>query len=57
MTLKPCPFCCETEHLEQMSDCGDRYIECLECGARGPVADSEAEAAEFWNRGGGALIA
>ena len=46
---KPCPHCREAERLEQRSDCGDRYIECLECGARGPVADSEEEAAELWN--------
>jgi Lar family restriction alleviation protein len=50
MTLKACPFCHTVDRIMQESDCYGRFIECLLCGARGPIARSEDEAAELWNR-------
>ena len=50
MTLKPCPFCHTVDRIIQESDCGERFIECLLCGARGPIARSENKAAKLWNK-------
>jgi len=49
-TLKPCPFCHTVDRIMQESNCYGRFIECLLCGARGPIARSEEEAAKLWNR-------
>lgn len=45
--LKPCPFCGGKAAMKSHTECGGFgsyseivYIKCLECGARGPEADS-----------------
>ena len=55
MTLKPCPVLpYGVDRIIQESDCGERFIECLLCGARGPIARSENKAAKLWNKRDGA---
>lgn len=42
---KSCPFCGTNHSLEHGESYGFNRVECIECGATGPVADSE-DAAE-----------
>lgn len=35
--INNCPFCYEAERLWVEHDCGARYVECGNCGAKGPV--------------------
>ena len=34
--LKACPYCGETEYLRVHNQSKNHYMECLQCGARGP---------------------
>jgi len=45
-TLKPCPFCGSVEDLTYMDD---HCVDCLNCGASGPMADGQRSTAEEWN--------
>ena len=48
--FKPCPFCGNHEvrvyHDRKRKTI---YVWCYVCGAEGPYADNEREAAVFWN--------
>jgi len=46
--LLPCPFCGDP----QPSLMRDLFVLC-ECGGKGPLADSQADAIAAWNRRGG----
>lgn len=53
-TLKPCPFCGNTEDLEIYEEWPDATgisikVICYDCEADGPVANTEEEAIEAWN--------
>lgn len=61
LTWERCPFCggCgmywafeEVRHDSYEADDGStwHYIQCLQCGATGPLAENEDEAVEGWNR-------
>lgn len=50
--LKPCPFC---GHIAKSSDAvqsdiGQWWVECKDCGARGPVIPWELDAIMAWNK-------
>ncbi len=48
--LKPCLFCGESgDEIHHEHSGALRWIECGECGARGPEASTEIEATELWN--------
>ena len=61
MKLKPCPFCGETDKLELTEVYGENNdprsdfnppwfaVECWNCGARGPLGDTEAQRVKGWN--------
>lgn len=49
----PCPFC-GTVELVAIEDCSCEdtpsfHVNCDQCGAEGPIADSALEAATAWN--------
>lgn len=50
--LLPCPFCGDEDELtfghDVRTDIGAVY--CIHCGAEGPSASSQEEAARLWNR-------
>lgn len=46
--LKPCPFCGAFDALIQTERSGE-WVECRYCGARGPFAYGETNAAKAWN--------
>ncbi len=50
--LASCPFCGgEASFSEWRYDHGwERYVHCLECGARGPECDNREDAIAAWNR-------
>lgn len=52
--IKPCPFCGEQQRLEALTHNPPaehlRIIDCIGCGACGPTAASDDEAATLWNR-------
>ncbi|WP_409998301.1 MULTISPECIES: Lar family restriction alleviation protein [unclassified Bradyrhizobium] len=49
-----CPFC-KSLHVSIWTETDgnfavtDAWVECDDCGARGPSADTEAESAQKWN--------
>lgn len=45
---KSCPFCGTNHSLEHGESYGFNRVECIECGATGPVADSEDAAETLW---------
>jgi len=52
-----CPFCCTTNvstsyACNMQNEITQRFVECEECAAMGPSADTDAEAIELWNRRG-----
>ena len=46
-----CPFCGHHKVISWHMGCYDKpwFVECMKCGARGPLADSEGEAVDIWN--------
>nr|AHF24042.1 predicted protein [uncultured bacterium Contig643] len=48
-TLKSCPFCGRDEAYYSGMAANYRYIECSGCGASGPAAETDEEAAALWN--------
>jgi Lar family restriction alleviation protein len=55
--LKDCPFCgCTVNAYSDIRvDVGKNYehqayVECMSCGAKGPVCSSEEIAAKYWNK-------
>lgn len=54
--FSPCPFCGETEQLRLHNQSKNHYVECLICGARGPMGYEKdcgvgkANAISAWNR-------
>jgi Lar family restriction alleviation protein len=46
--LLPCPFCL-CDHVFICNGISSRYVECPECGARGPVGELKADAVDAWN--------
>lgn len=52
--LEPCPFCQKTAFLVGDSDrtyhIAAYWVECDDCGARGPLCGAEEEATASWNR-------
>ena len=52
--LKPCPFCkCEYLMTSKFGYYATTWIvECTQCYAEGPYADTEEKAIELWNRRG-----
>lgn len=54
-TKFPCPFCRCADHLvayESDSGPAGMWVECRECGARGPQCDSFSDALQEWEEGG-----
>lgn len=52
--LAPCPFCSSTPVMRHDTRSEHRvywhwYVECSDCGAMGPSAETEGTAAFFWN--------
>lgn len=48
--LKPCPaWACQGELVESKQDGDSFYIECTECGMRGPVELDPYHAQQSWN--------
>lgn len=47
--LLPCPWCGNSEHGHTSNGWQNHCVICLQCGAEGPSAMSEAEAADSWN--------
>ena len=48
--LKPCPaWACQGELVESKQDGDSFYIECTECGMRGPVEPDPYHAQQSWN--------
>lgn len=48
---KNCPFCGSTPVRHSIISCGDEcQVRCFECGGRGPVAVSAAEAVTLWRK-------
>ena len=49
---KPCPFCKCNKTMTWHIGHYDKpwLVECMECSASGPHADTEEEAIELWNR-------
>ena len=47
--LQPCPFCGGNLPMTRKV-LGEAWVECHECGADGPMKDSEEEAEEAWNQ-------
>ena len=47
MTLLPCPFCNSTPLRPPEPDFA--CVECLQCGAFGPDADTPTDATDRWN--------
>lgn len=45
-----CPFCGTSHSLSYGQSCSFSIIECEECGASGPVADSDDDALTLWNQ-------
>lgn len=50
--LKPCPFSTGKPHDLMIMSSGQArmWMECMQCGARGPMAGTRAEAIAAWNR-------
>ena len=49
--LKPCPFNCGCNLIAIGRDSAHKiYMVCVNCDARGPLAYTEDEAEELWNR-------
>lgn len=46
--IAPCKFCGEAKELKAM-DCGDCWVECDVCKARGPIALFKDLAIANWN--------
>lgn len=46
--IKSCPFCQQDERL-QIKGTGHLQVECIGCGAEGPVAPTPFEAVSLWN--------
>jgi hypothetical protein len=52
-TLRPCPFGCERKPTTDAATFPDGdfwFVECRECGMRGPLADNCDEAINAWNQ-------
>lgn len=53
--MSGCPFCASAQVEVKIKPGSDRwarcYVKCTTCGARGPVARSEALAASMWAGG------
>ena len=47
--IKSCPFCGKDEGDDSYDEEKNRVIQCLNCGAVGPWADSLHVAIEDWN--------
>lgn len=48
--LKPCPaWACQGELVESKQDGDSFYIECTECGMRGPVEPDPYHAQQSWD--------
>lgn len=45
-----CPFCGTSHSLIYGESAGFNRIECEECGAAGPVADSDGDALTLWQQ-------
>jgi Lar family restriction alleviation protein len=48
--MKPCPFCGSARLNITHSDSGLSAVECVHCGAAGPLDDEDAPATERWDR-------
>jgi Lar family restriction alleviation protein len=52
--MKPCPFCKSKDILIRGIDESHKnppfWVECMECMATGPEAETEEKAVELWNR-------
>ena len=48
--LSPCPFCGDADVRLYGEYTSESWIECLECGAKGPDKGSAISAAEAWNK-------
>ena len=51
---KPCPFCQESSGAIVKSAphaVGGVQVECENCGARGPIYDTDKDAIKGWNKG------
>jgi len=49
--IKPCPFpSCGSGSVALGFDLDGYYVECDECGARGPYSRDKIEAVELWNQ-------
>lgn len=45
-----CPFCGTSHSLIYGESAGFNRVECEECGAAGPVADSDGDALTLWQQ-------
>jgi Lar family restriction alleviation protein len=50
VVLMPCPFCGWPASDPVSNGIGSAFLECRDCGAEGPVEETEAEAVTAWNR-------
>ena len=48
MEIKACPWCGEAKEVAPSCN-GVYWVECFNCGATGPVKNSEAKAIDAWN--------
>lgn len=49
MKIKRCPFC-QSRQLEVMQVMSNTFVQCQQCGARGPIAHHFDGALNAWNK-------
>jgi Lar family restriction alleviation protein len=51
--IRPCPFCAGSDRLEVVHSRAEGLtlfaVACVQCGSRGPLQASPADAEEVWN--------
>ena len=46
--MRPCPFC-KCVNVTMVYDTINYYVKCDGCGARGPIAQWQWQAAQYWD--------
>jgi len=49
-TEMPCPFCGSHDIIKPLSQNDAPFVECLDCGAIGPLSENPGTPTQAWNR-------